>query len=176
MMKYQLFVRYACSLTLGVMVAATPAVANAQTSKPEAPPKSQPAAKPPASPKSSHDYPTRPLAPHHKKPVKVEDGRTLLWAAEDRETGEIEWFDMTDALVNPKEFQHGIGKDRIRSIDDPKFAKPGDSALTEVGIGDETDVIGFVYNGVARAYPLFIIDQAEVVNDKFDGEPFAVFW
>ena len=30
--------------------------------------------------------------------------------------------------------------------------------------------------GLAKAYPLFILDRVEVVNDNFAGVPFAVCW
>ena len=92
-----------------------------------------------ASPRSSHDFPTRPIAPHHSKPVKVEDGRTLLWAEGDPEGEENAiWFDMTDALVNPRDFQFGIGKDRIPSIDKPVFVSYRDLGNTETRITDQT--------------------------------------
>ena len=133
--------------------------------------------KPPASPKSSHDMPEFPKAPNHKRPLKVIDGKTLLWAGGDSKGGEgAIWFDMTDALVDPVTFQHGIGKDRIPSIDDPVFAPYGDEALAAARIGDETDVIGYAFNGVVKAYPLFILDRHEIVNDTFGDAHLGVYW
>lgn len=129
-----------------------------------------------ASPASSKDYPTRSIVQKHNRPIKEENGRTLLWAGKNKQASETDWFDMTDALVDPKDFQFGLGKDQIPSIDNPVFAKLDDTVLEEYGIGDKTDIIGFVYKGLARAYPLFILDRAEVVNDTFDGAPFAVLW
>jgi len=130
-----------------------------------------------ASPRSSHDSPTRPIAPHHSKPVKEEDGKTLLWAGGDSEGGEgAIWFDMTDALVNPREFQFGIGKDRIPSIDNPKFIPYRELSSVDTRVTDQTDVIGYVAEGIAKAYPLFIMDRHEIVNDTFAGTPYAVYW
>jgi len=104
-------------------------------------------------------------------------GKTLLWAGGDREGGEDAiWFDMTDALVDPAKFQFGIGKDTIPSIDEPKFAPYGSEELAGTRIGDQTDVIGYVANGIAKAYPVFILDRTEVVNDHFADDPFAVYW
>jgi len=117
-----------------------------------------------------------PMGPKHSRPIIERDGRTLLWARGRPGTDEAEWFDMTNALVDPTEFQYGIGKDRIPSIDDPKFAKYGDPKLAEMGITDQTEVIGFERNGIARAYPIWILNGHEVVNDNFAGEPFAVCW
>ncbi len=133
-------------------------------------------AKPPASPPSSVDMPTRPIAPHHRRTVKIEGGRTLLWAGVDSITGETEWFDMTDASIDPRTFQFGIGKDRIASIDEPMFVKHDDPELARLGIGPETDVLGVELNGIVRAYPVYILDRTEVVNDDFEGEPYAVCW
>lgn len=130
-----------------------------------------------ASPRSSHDAPKRAIARHHSRPVKVENGRTLLWAGGDPEGGEDAiWFDMTDALVNPREFQFGIGKDRIPSIDEPQFVPYGELGNTDTRITDQTDVIGYVAEGIAKAYPLFILDRHEIVNDTFAGTPYAVYW
>ena len=130
-----------------------------------------------ASPRSSHDAPKRAIARHHSRPVKVENGRTLLWAGGDPEGAEgAIWFDMTDALINPREFQHGIGKDRIPSIDKPKFVPYRELSSVETRITDQTDVIGYVAEGIAKAYPLFILDRHEIVNDTFAGTPYAVYW
>ena len=130
-----------------------------------------------ASPRSFRDSPTRPMAPNHNKPMKVEDGRTLLWAGGDPKGGEDAiWFDMTDALVNPREFQFGIGKDRIPSIDEPVFVSYRDLGNTETRITDQTDVIGYAAEGIAKAYPLFILDRHEIVNDTIAGTPYAVYW
>lgn len=130
-----------------------------------------------ASPRSARDFPTRGIAPHHTRPVKVENGRTLLWAGGDPRGGKNAiWFDMTDALVNPREFQFGIGKDRIPSIDQPKFIAYRDLEGAETRITDQTDVIGYVAEGVAKAYPLFILDRHEIVNDTFGDTPYAVYW
>ena len=133
---------------------------------------------PPASPRSSHDgTERRGIAPDHKRPIKQSDGKTLLWAGGPRDGGEgAIWFDMTDALVDPAKFQFGIGKDTIPSIDEPKFARYGSDELAATRIGDQTDIIGFVANGVAKAYPLFILDRCEVVNDHFGDDPYAVYW
>ena len=51
-----------------------------------------------------------------------------------------------------------------------------DQNMPYYGIGDQTDVIGFVHEGIAKAYPLFILDRAEIVNDEFAGSPFGVYW
>lgn len=111
----------------------------------------------------------------HERPIIEENGRRLLWASEDEE-GNVEWFDMTDSTVDPRRFQFGIGKDRIDSIDRPEFVAPDDPRLEARGITAETPVLGVFLNEIARAYPVKVMDNHEVVNDDFDGDAFAVLW
>jgi hypothetical protein len=111
----------------------------------------------------------------HDRPIIEENGRRLLWASEDEE-GNVEWFDMTGSTVDPHRFQFGIGKDRINSIDRPEFVAPGDARLAARGITPETPVLGVFLNEIARAYPVRLMDEHEVVNDEFGGEAFAVLW
>ena len=150
-------------------------VSAAQDTRPAGYPKTDPNQLP-ASPRSSHDLPQRDIAANHSRPMVQSEGQTYLWAKGSQEAGDVEWFDMTDALIDPVKFQFGIGKDRVPSIDDPKFLPYGDQGLAVHRIGDQTDVIGFVHNGVAKAYPLFILDRHEIVNDEFAGSPYGVYW
>jgi len=63
----------------------------------------------------------------------------------------------------------GPSKDGIPSIDEPIFVSI-DEAETE----DLEPVIGFEYNGDARAYPLSVLMWHEIANDMVGGHPFAV--
>lgn len=117
-----------------------------------------------------------PMGPKHQRPIIERDGKTLLWALGDPDGEDAEWFDMTDSAIDPAEFQYGIGKDRIPSIDEPEFARYGDPKLDELEINDETKVVGFEHRGIARAYPIEILNGHEVVNDNFKGTKFAVCW
>lgn len=107
----------------------------------------------------------------HDRPIESRDGRTWLWAGEDDQ-----WFDVTNASIDPERFQYGIGKDRIASIDDPLFVAHDDPRLAEADVDADTPVLGVVVSGEARAYPVAVLDMHEIVNDDFGGEPFAVLW
>ncbi len=125
--------------------------------------------------------PPQPDAPfqNYWKPtiVKTKDGRQLLWAKGPRELESGEWFDMTDSPLDPREFEHGIGKDKILAIDNPEFVSISDSAkLEDREITDNTMVIGYINNGEAKAYPVKIMNQHELVNDMIGGEPLTVGW
>lgn len=111
----------------------------------------------------------------HDRPIVERDGRTLLWA-NDLENGQSEWFDMTDADIDPRRFQYGIGKDKIDSVDQPEFAQFSDDRVSARGITEETPVLGVEIDGVARAYPVQLMSMHEIVNDEIGGRPYAVLW
>ncbi len=64
----------------------------------------------------------------------------------------------------------GPPKDGIRSIENPKFA----SVSNVDDLADTVPVIGLLINGDARAYPLGILTQHEIVNDVVGGVPVTV--
>ena len=68
-------------------------------------------------------------------------------------------------------FSGGVPRDGIPSIDNPKFTGAEDAAEW---LGDEEPVIAFEINQDARAYPLKILTQHEIVNDLVGGVPVAV--
>ncbi len=82
-------------------------------------------------------------------------------------------FDYSNASVPTDEiFWGGVRRDGIPPIHEPKFI-----------IADEADflrekdrVLGIVRNGIAKAYPIKILDRHEVVNDKFGEKPIAIGW
>jgi hypothetical protein len=63
----------------------------------------------------------------------------------------------------------GPPKDGIPAIDEPLFV-----TVEEASLDDREPVIGFEYNGDARAYPLSILMWHEIANDIVGGHPFAV--
>ena len=134
-------------------------------------------------------YP-RQLGPDSSK-IKRENGKTYVWAGGGPPRGpKAEFFDFTDSPIRPEELQFGIGKDRIRAVDDPVFVKPDDPRLMDrryipnsryrpderAKTADEILVIGYALNGEARAYPTALLDGHELVNDTFGGKPVTVGW
>mgnify|MGYP001036832451 FL=1 len=63
-------------------------------------------------------------------------------------------------------------RDCIPSIDAPRFTAPGEKPE----LHDEDLVLGLVRGGTARAYPVWVLDRHEIVNDVIAGEPVAVTW
>ena len=108
--------------------------------------------------------------------VKEVDERTKLVAKGDPASEESQWFDVTDAPIDPGEFQYGIGKDTIPAIDEPLFVAVGDPRLEAQHITDDSRVIGYAVGDDARAYPIRIMDRHELVNDTVGGKPVTVGW
>lgn len=72
--------------------------------------------------------------------------------------------------VDPPEIQTILQRDRIPSIDEPKFIPVRD----ESDLPDREPVVSLVINGDARAYPLRIMMWHEIVNDVVGDMPVAV--
>ncbi len=70
---------------------------------------------------------------------------------------------------------HGLiqyrAKDAKEAIVDPVLLNSAD-AIIAAG----TKVIGVFLNGEARAYPLFILNNHQVVNDQVGGTPLSASW
>lgn len=120
--------------------------------------------------------PSRGQAPPTGRRIIERDGKTLLWAAGTPGTDNADWFDVTDSLIDPHTFQYGIGKDRIPSIDRPEFAGLDDVRLAKFGINGNTMVVGYAAEGEAKAYPVYIMDRHEIVNDTFGDVHLTVAW
>lgn len=124
-----------------------------------------------------HEAPTQqPKRKLHDRPMLEKDGKVLVWAREDQRTGATEYFDMTGALIDPRELQFGIGKDTIASIDQPEFLAIDHPRLLAANVNDATPVLGVVIDGVSKAYPLSVMRRHEVINDYFGKTPYAVLW
>jgi hypothetical protein len=79
-------------------------------------------------------------------------------------------FDLTNSLIPTNEIlSGGPPKDGIPSVDKPVFEDVGISAIK-----DDDAVLGVIYNGVAKAYPIAIMNWHEIVNDYFGDEPVVV--
>lgn len=80
-------------------------------------------------------------------------------------------FVLDNLLVAADEiYQAGAPRDGIPAINRPRFL-----TAVEAGYLKETEyVIGVERNGIAKAYPVRILSQHEVVNDRFDEETVVV--
>ncbi len=127
----------------------------------------------------------RQIGPDSKK-YRTEGGKAYLLAKGRHDDPDAEWYDFTGSPIPYAKLQYGIGKDRIRAIDDPLFVAADDPRLLNVGAShyrneratknDEIMVIGYVEGGEARAYPTALLDGHELVNDEIQGKPVTVGW
>ena len=121
--------------------------------------------------------------------VRIEGDKTFIWAGGDKDSKSPDalWYDFTGSPIPASDLQFGIGKDRIRAIDDPLFVDPDDPRLRKLPVSpyrrnekpktnNDLMVIGYVENGIARAYPTALLDRHELVNDDFKGKPVTVGW
>jgi len=80
-------------------------------------------------------------------------------------------FDLSDALVDTELIlAGGPAKDGIPAIDRPLFV----SARHAVHVRDTDRILGIELDGVAKAYPVGILNWHEIVNDAINGEAFAI--
>lgn len=80
-------------------------------------------------------------------------------------------FDVSHASIPKDEIlRGGPPRDGIPAIDNPKFLSVSNVDF----LGNGAQVVGFIENGEARAYPLRILVWHEIVNDTVGGRPIAV--
>jgi len=84
-------------------------------------------------------------------------------------------FDLAGADVPAAKIRAGgPPRDGIPALDHPKSGPAGDSG--DLGWADDVMVLGFEWNGEARAYPVPILDHHELVNDMVGGRPVLISW
>jgi hypothetical protein len=80
-------------------------------------------------------------------------------------------FNLDNAMVPREEIlSGGPPKDGIPAILKPQFVDPQSAEF----LLDEDQVIGVEVGGIARAYPIRILNWHEVVNDTIDDTPLVV--
>lgn len=80
-------------------------------------------------------------------------------------------FDLRDASVPLEQIeQGGPPRDGIPSIDNPKFLSASEARFLD----RQARVLGVFHNGVAKAYPIAILNWHEIVNDRFGLDPIVV--
>lgn len=95
----------------------------------------------------------------------------LLVTAQTVSADTVNGFDLSNTSIPQDEIHHGgPPKDGIPAIDEPKFVKSGAAGF----LAPEDRVMGMTHNGVAKAYPVKILNYHEVVNDDFNGEEVVV--
>ncbi len=81
-------------------------------------------------------------------------------------------FDLSNAIVSREEIRHGAMQDIIPALTKPKYLAASDVKFLK----PESEVIGILFEGEARAYPLSILDNHEIVNDSIGDVSYAVVY
>lgn len=85
--------------------------------------------------------------------------------------GEHNGFDLKNVLIPVEEIHHGgPAKDGIPAIDKPKFIRVQQAHFLK----NNDRVLGILRHGIAKAYPISIMNWHEIVNDKFQGESIVI--
>ena len=80
-------------------------------------------------------------------------------------------FDLSNASISVDEIlSGGPGKDGIPAINNPLFVTKDEADF----IKDKDRVLALEIDGVAKAYPINILNWHEIVNDNIGGKAFAV--
>ncbi|WP_151702323.1 DUF3179 domain-containing protein [Nitrincola alkalilacustris] len=80
-------------------------------------------------------------------------------------------FDLSGASIDASEIHHGgPPRDGIPSIDQPRFIAADEASFLQ----PDDRILGVYLEGIARAYPLAILNWHEVVNDTFGDVPVTV--
>ncbi len=80
-------------------------------------------------------------------------------------------FDLSNASISvDKILSGGPGKDGIPAIDKPVFVLKNKANFVK----DDDRVLALEINGIAKAYPINILNWHEIVNDKIGDQYFAV--
>jgi hypothetical protein len=100
--------------------------------------------------------------------VKIEKKPTYIPAVRG------EKFDVTRHLVPLGEIRGGgPPKDGIPSLDNPAFVS---SAAADHQLKGLDGIIGVEFKGIAKAYPIRILNWHEIVNDEVGGRAVLVTW
>jgi len=84
---------------------------------------------------------------------------------------ELNGFELTDALVSPRKIRSGgPPRDGIPALFAPRFVAADEASFLD----PDERVIGIAYDGIAKAYPIKILNYHEVANDHFGDTAVAV--
>ncbi len=79
-------------------------------------------------------------------------------------------FDLSEASIPVAEIKDGgPPRDGIPSIDGPEFIR-----ASQANIENDARILGVYHEGIAKAYPINILNFHEIVNDQFKDHPVVI--
>ncbi len=85
-------------------------------------------------------------------------------------SAQLSWTEQ--ATIDGDPVMRGLPKDAIPAIDKPVFVPVAQAKYMQ----DEEPVIGVAFGAVARAYPTWLLNGHEIVNDTIAGRAITVTW
>lgn len=83
---------------------------------------------------------------------------------------ELKGFDLEDSIISLEDIKDGgPPKDGIPAIDHPKYI-----VISKSGLKNNSRILGVFHNGIAKAYPISILNYHEIVNDFFGKDPVVI--
>lgn len=111
------------------------------------------------------------MAKINKIPIKFLIIITIFCIMKDLNAQNKNGFDLKGSLIPVKEIlSGGPPRDGIPSIDSPNFVSV--SAASYMKKKDR--ILGIYRNGIAKAYPIKIMNWHEIVNDRFGSEAIVI--
>lgn len=83
---------------------------------------------------------------------------------------QLNWTEQ--AVIDGDAVMRGLPRDAIPAIDAPRL----EPAARATFVGGDEPVIGVTLGAEARAYPTWLLNAHEIVNDRLGGRPIAVTW
>ena len=80
-------------------------------------------------------------------------------------------FNLENPLIPVNQILHGgPAKEGIPAIDNPRFIAADKAGF----LAHDAPVLGLVYKGIVKAYPINILNWHEIVNDQFNDNPVVI--
>lgn len=76
--------------------------------------------------------------------------------------------------VSPEDLISVLPPDSIPAIDNPRFISATKAEEGDIRLRDDDAVLGVALGGIAKAYPIRILNWHEIVNDEISGKPVLI--
>ena len=126
---------------------------------------------PSTTPEESSAYPTRATAQEPQTPTAAEQTQPATPTKPSSPTATQRTPPPTATQAPEYRWSQLLGRDDIRPIYKPEFVLAADA-----GYADGELVMGVEIDGRAKAYPVGLLNEREMVNDELAGIPILVTW
>jgi hypothetical protein len=126
---------------------------------------------PSTTPEESSQYPARATAQGAQTPTAAEQTQSATKTKTSSPTATQRTPPPTATQAPEYRWSQLLGRDDITPIYNPEFVSADDA-----GYADGELVMGVEIDGQAKAYPVGLLNEREMVNDELAGIPILVTW